>query len=150
MTMALPLRCRDWLNSFHLVLAALALGCLISTSGCGKSSSSSVHGKVTLDGENVTEGNIVFLSQGTSGPKAAAAIAEGVYSLSPQDKLLPGTYRVEISWRKPTGRKIPAADPGVTVDETRESVPAKYNTESTLTAEIGSGDVEKNFDLTSK
>ena len=68
----------------------------------------------------------------------------------PTDKLLPGSYRVEISWRKPTGRKIASADPGIMIDETREAVPAKYNTDSTLTVEIGSGDVEKNFALTSK
>ena len=68
----------------------------------------------------------------------------------PISATLPGKYRVEISWRKPTGRKIPSADPGVIIDETREAVPAKYNSESTLTVEIGSGDVEQNFVLTTK
>jgi hypothetical protein len=33
-------------------------------------------------------------------------------------------------------------------DETKEVVPAKYNENSTLTVEIGGGDVEKDFALT--
>jgi hypothetical protein len=57
---------------------------------------------------------------------------------------------VEINWQKPTGRKIASADPGMTADETREVVPAKYNTDSTLTVEIGGGDVEKDFALASR
>jgi len=118
--------------------------------GCGKGSSPTVHGKVTLDGEAVTNGNISFFSQEVKGPKAAAAIEQGTYAIAPQDKLLPGKYRVEISWSKPTGKKIPSADPGIMADETREAVPAKYNTASTLIAEITAGDAEKDFALTTK
>lgn len=126
------------------------LACFIFAAGCSAKSSSSIHGKVTLDGEPVASGNIVFLPQSMKGPKAAAAIESGVYALSPQDKLEPGKYRVEISWHKPTGKKVLSADPGVTIDETREAIPAKYNSDSTLLAEIGSGEVEKDFALTSK
>jgi hypothetical protein len=122
----------------------------IALAGCGAKSAPSVHGKVTLDGESVTEGSIAFYPQDAKGPKAAAAIESGVYAISPEDKLSPGKYRVEISWRRPTGKKMPSADPGITVDETREAVPAKYNTDSTLIAEIGSGETEKDFVLSSK
>jgi hypothetical protein len=118
--------------------------------GCGTTSAPTVHGKVTLDGEAVTNGNIIFFSQEAKGPKASAAIEQGAYTISPQDKLLPGKYRVEIRWSKPTGKKIPSADPGIMTDETREAVPAKYNTDSTLTAEITAGDAEKDFALTTK
>ena len=106
------------LLSAVLHLSALALLC-----GCGGDASSSVHGKVTLDGEAVTMGSIVFLPTSSDGPKAAAAIENGAYALSPSDKLRPGSYRVEISWHKPTGRKIASADPGMTIDETREELP---------------------------
>jgi len=109
-----------------------------------------VHGIVTLDNEPVASGSIVFLPTAGPGKKAAAAIEQGHYSIPATYSLPPGSYRVEISWRKPTGRQIPSADPGIMTDETREAVPIRYNTESTLTAEIASGDVEKNFDLSSK
>jgi hypothetical protein len=122
---------------------------LIALAGCASEGSSPVHGKVTLDGQPVEAGNIAFLPTAASGRKAAAAIEQGAYALSMSDKLPPGSYRVEIGWPKPTGRKIPSADPGMLTDETREAIPGKYNTNSTLTVEIGKGDTEKNFALTS-
>lgn len=125
-------------------LALLGLLC-----GCSGQKAASVHGQVTLDGEPVSAGSIVFLPAAAGGRKAAAAIEGGAYSIPASEQLAPGSYRVEISWHKPTGRKIPSADPGMTMDETREAVPARYNSDSTLTAEIG-GDAEKDFALTSR
>jgi hypothetical protein len=122
----------------------------LSLAGCTAEKTASIHGKVTLDNEPVANGSIVFLPASGTGKKAAAAIEQGLYSIPAADKLPPGSYRVEISWRKPTGRQIPSADPGIMTDETREAVPAHYNTESTLTRDIATGDVEKNFDLVSK
>lgn len=124
------------------VLALLQTGCA--------EQAASIHGKVTLDGEPVTAGSISFLPASSGGRKAAAAIEQGAYSIPATEKLLPGSYRVEISWHKPTGRKIASADPGMTAEETREVVPAKFNTESTLTVEISGGEAEKDFALTSR
>jgi len=128
-----------------VIFAASAL-----IAGCAKESSSSVHGKVTLDGEPVAAGDIVFLPAQASSRKAAAAIEQGTYALAPSDRLNPGSYRVEIRWPKGTGRKVASADPGMQAEETREAIPAKYNTDSTLKVEIGSGDIEKDFALSSK
>jgi hypothetical protein len=136
--------------SWQPAVSLLAFCLIIGLTGCGAKSTPSVHGKVLLDGESVTQGSINFFSQDAKGSKASAAIENGVYALAPESKLLPGKYRVEISWFKPTGKKVASADPGVVIDETREAVPAKYNTNSTLIAEIGSGDAEKDFALTSK
>lgn len=128
----------------------LALCTVAGIFGCGKSSAPTVHGKVTLDGESVSMGSIEFHPQGSGGTKAAAAIEQGAYAIPATTKMQPGKYRVQISWMKPTGKKIASADPGITADEMREAVPAKYNTATTLTAEIGAGDTEKDFVLTSK
>ncbi len=51
---------------------------------------------------------------------------------------------------KPTGRKVASADPGMTMDETREAVPRKYNAETTLTVDVGATETVKDFALTSK
>jgi hypothetical protein len=144
MTMAPPSARPKPLPQAFALLVVIAVG-----AGCASESASSVHGKVTLDGQPVAAGNIVFLPATGSGRKAAAAIEQGSYALAPADKLIPGRYRVEISWPKPTGRKIPSADPGTQADEMREAIPAKYNTDSKLTVEIGKGDAEKDFALTS-
>ena len=135
-----------FLNLVHV----FSLGVLVALSGCGTKRAASIHGQVTLDGQPITAGNIVFLPTDAAGSRAAAAIEQGTYVISTSDKLLPGSYRVEISWHKPTGRKIASADPGILIDETREAVPAKYNVESTLTAEIKRGDVQHDFALSSK
>lgn len=131
-------------------LRILLVCVVIAACGCGTKNVASVHGKVTLDGEPVAIGNIAFVPPSGSGSRAAASIEQGGYTIPASDKLAPGTYRVEVSWHKPTGRKIASADPGMMIDETREAVPAKYNTDSTLRAEIAGGEVVKDFALTSK
>ena len=132
--------------------ALLCCGTLLLafTLGCAGNAPKSVSGKVTLDGEPVKGGSIVFLPADTAAAKGAAEIIDGSYLIGADSGLKPGTYRVEISWFKPTGRKIPSADPGFTTDETREVVPAKYNINSELTANIGAGENEHSFDLKSK
>jgi hypothetical protein len=118
--------------------------------GCGGTPVAAVHGKITLDGQPVENGSIVFLPAASGGRKAAAAVQQGSYTIPPEDQLAPGSYRVEITWQKPTCRKIPSADPGFSTDETREAIPARYNTDSTLKVDIGPGDVQQDFALTSK
>src|SRR6186713_2840818 len=77
-------------------LVSHALGLLLVVlGGCGGGAAPSIHGKVTLDGEAVTQGSIAFLPTGSGGPKAAAAIEQGAYTISSEDKLVPGKYRVE-------------------------------------------------------
>ena len=134
----------------HILRALGLFGMLFMGMGCGGESTTALHGKVTFDGEPVALGNISFFPSTSDGKKAAAAIEQGQYSIPAEEGLAPGTYRVEVSWRKPTGRKIPSADPGMTIDETQEAIPAKYNSASTLTAEITAGQVEQDFALTSK
>lgn len=131
------------------IAAVILLGLLVT--GCGGSGEGmSVKGKVSLDGQAVDAGSIVFLPSGGAGSKASAAIEQGQYTVPPEEGLKPGTYRVELSWFKPTGRKIESSDPGIMMDETREAFPAKFNTHSTLTAEITSGENVKDFELSSK
>jgi hypothetical protein len=135
---------------FRFGLSATVCGCLLSLSGCGGATSTALHGAVTLDGAPVTNGSIVFLPVAADGPKAAAAIEDGKYTIPAEEGLEPGVYRVEVSWHKPTGRKIPSADPGIMMDETKEAIPARFNTDSTLTAELSAGQAQKDFALTTK
>lgn len=127
-------------------VGALA-GLLAVAAGCGGSSGLAVKGRVTLDGAPVENGSISFFAPG-NGPRAAAAVEGGEYVIPAAKGLTPGAYRVEVTWLKPTGRKIPSKDPGMTADETREAIPAKYNTASTLTADLSPGENVKDFPLT--
>jgi hypothetical protein len=127
----------------------LVLAVLLAAAGCGGSDQSTVKGQVTLDGAPVENGHITFYSTAADGAKAAAAIQNGEYAVPAGHGLTPGSYKVEVSWLKPTGKKVPSADPGFTIDETREAIPRKYNADTTLTVDVGPGETVRNFPLTS-
>jgi hypothetical protein len=128
------------------LLLALAL---VGLAGCG--GGASIQGTVTLDGAPVDGGAIRFTPSGGEGTASGvgAPIVGGKYSITGQ-KFAPGSYRVDINWKKPTGRQIPTpGDPGMKMDETAEAIPATYNSRSTLKEDLTAGSNTKNFDLKS-
>src|SRR5689334_9104257 len=105
---------------------ALFVGLLLTTSGCGPRQNA-IQGEVTLDGQPVGPGSIVFLPiEGTDSRKAAAAILDGRYDIPTDHGPQAGQFRVEISWFKKTGKQIPSADPGMMTEESVEVIPPKY------------------------
>lgn len=124
----------------RFILAGLGfLGCL---AGCGGKDNGlhRVYGTVTLDNAKIKEGSITFVPQaGTKGPSGGSPIADGAYDV-PKDKgLAPGKYRVEIRSSRKTGKKIEVGSPtppGTMMDEVVEAVAPKFNSRSTLEAEI--------------
>ncbi|QVL31052.1 hypothetical protein KIH39_19700 [Telmatocola sphagniphila] len=122
-----------------LALATLACGC------SNEPGTLEVKGKVTLDSQAIPEGRIRFSP--TDGGKAPAEglINYGSYSF----RVLPGKYKVEITSPKPKiDPKVKKVGPGN--DEVVETIPTKYNYNTELAVEIGSGKLEHNFDLKSK
>lgn len=127
---------------FSLAIVAAAF-----IAGCSSSDRRAISGEVTFAGEPVDGGSIVFLPGDDGGTKGAAEIIAGKYEIPPQQGLRPGKYRVEINWAKPTGKQIPSGDPGMTMEERLEVIPAKYNTASELTVEITAGENKHPFHL---
>jgi hypothetical protein len=103
-----------------------------------------VSGSVTFDGQPIPEGDILFITpDGTRGPDPAK-VASGKYEL----KTTAGKKRVEISASRirPGGARGAGGEP---VPE--EYVPARYNTQSELTAEVqAAGKNIFDFELKSK
>jgi len=131
----------------RLAGVALAAVCLALSSGCG-ASRSTAEGVVTYDGKPVTAGVISFLaSDAKAGGSGGGTILDGKYRLPPEVVLKPGTYRVEIRWAKPTGRKI-RSETGEDLEVTEEGLPEKYNARSELTADVKSGSNTIDFNLT--
>ena len=127
---------------------------LIAAAGCGDSGleRAEVHGNVTFDGTPVESGSIAFIpAQGTQGPSAGGAISSGSYHLARADGPVPGPHRVEIRATRKTGQQVEAgegaSDPTAMVDEITMFIPDKYNSQSTLTADVQPGANEFNFDL---
>ncbi|VTS06649.1 hypothetical protein [Tuwongella immobilis] len=135
----------------------LMLGMLIGLCGCGDSGGGiAVRGKVTFDGKPVEDGVILFIPEGASNsgadsyrPKVGTQILNGEYAMEADRGPQTGTYQVSITWEQKTGRKIPSGDL-IPKEETKQILPERYNTKTTLKATISLSDNVHNFDLKSK
>jgi hypothetical protein len=142
------------MNNKRLLVGAFLGLALLLAAGCGSRSGNrlAVSGTVTLDGQPVDGGAIVFLPQGDGAsdrPKTGAGIEAGRYAIPVEKGPLPGMYRVEIRWPKPTGKQIPSDDPPNLMDETRQVIPDKYNSRSKLSCDVQPGKNNFDFPLTS-
>jgi hypothetical protein len=132
--------------------AALALTVTLAfLGGCGGGSGrSAVQGTVTIDGEPVDGGAIVFLPDGEAGQRVPAGgeIVGGKYSVPAERGPFPGKCRVEITWKKKTGRQIVSpSDAPNKVDETVQVVPIIYNSSTTLKEDVQPGSNTFNYTL---
>lgn len=121
-----------------------------AAAGCG-GSKSSAEGTVTCDAGTVDTGSVTFVptSGGDQAVKVSGRVFDGKYTIDESQGLAPGKYKVEINWNKKTGRRVSTGD-GASWDETKEGLPAKYNTQSDLTADVKPGPNTLNFDLKTK
>jgi hypothetical protein len=108
-----------------------------------KAKDAKVQGKVMLDGAPLKAGTITFKPADGKTPITGARIENGNYSLD----LAAGKMGVEISSPKVTGKKT---DFGKGLEIAEELLPPRYNSQSTLVAEVRAGKNTLNFDLTSK
>jgi hypothetical protein len=124
-----------------ILLSALAIG------GCSADTSApldtfprvAVSGTITLSGTPLPQGRIQFdPAQGTTGPTAAAEISEGKFSIEKSQGPVPGKYKIMISSRPPVKIKEGEAPQG-TPKLKPETIPARYNTKSTLETEVPPG-----------
>ncbi len=111
-------------------------GCLAAAllvgAGCRQRETYPVSGKVTFNGEAVSNGEIQFLSADQTGAPAAGRIQNGEYHLQAR----PGSKRVSIRAARAVGGKVP----GALGSAFQDYIPAEFNSESTLTAEVAASD----------
>jgi hypothetical protein len=129
-------------------ITGIVFAAVLFCAGCNSGSSKvKVHGKVTLDGQPVPTGSIAFIPTDGKGQTAGGIIKDGTY----QAEVSVGSMRVEIHYGKVVGkRKLYDTPDSLSVDQTAEQIPAKYNTQSQLTETITGKSSEINFDLQSK
>jgi hypothetical protein len=114
--------------------------------GCA-AKQTTISGEVTLDDKPLEQGTITFVPVDGKTPNVVTTIKAGKYSV----KATPGSMRVQISWQKVVGKRKAyddAASP--LVDEYKEGLPARYNENTELTAEVKNGDNVFNWPLKSK
>lgn len=134
------------------ILVALAIVVALGVlNGCGRSKSGIekvvVSGTVTLDAQPIANGEIRFHPiDGTPGPVSGAPIRDGQYVAQGKGGVPIGTHRVVITGFRP-GKNAAASPEGGAVEQ---YVPARFNDQSILTAEITADTETANFDLKSK
>ncbi len=94
---------------------------------------------MTLNGAPLEQGSISFQPTEGATTSSGAVIAQGAYSISRENGLPPGKYRVVINAVKPgTGVELPEG--GMPGDEVgvppEELIPAEWNTESEHFVEV--------------
>ena len=127
---------------------------LAASFGCGSSDGlnrQAISGKVTLDGDSLTSGAILFEpTSKDSGTAVGATIRQGSFAVSRAEGPVPGSYRVRVY--ASTRKQAPPAK-GQTDRTPRpmvERLPPHYNTRSELRAEVVADRVNRyRFDLDS-
>ena len=125
---------------FFVLLAGV-----LAIAGCGGSSDTRgermpASGYVTVDSEPLQRGRIVFLcDQGDGQLKATATVMGGVFRFTKKTGPLTGTARVEVypaELELEELEMLKKKDPGDGFDYVKVEIPAKFNTASTLTADV--------------
>jgi hypothetical protein len=125
------------------LLVAVLAGC-----GAGGPEIAYVTGKVTMDGKPLPNATVVFVPE-NGRPAGATTNEEGEYVLNfaqGRKGAIPGESVIRIM----TFRDADQDENGQTIPGSPETVPAQYNTESTLTFNVEPGKENvANFDLKS-
>ena len=105
--------------------------CLLIVAGCNEKETYPVSGHVSFGGEKVSNGEIVFIPTDKKIAPVAARIENGEYRL----KATPGAKRVEIR-----AAGIVGAIPGAIGPQYQDYIPAEFNSDSALSAEVQASD----------
>lgn len=162
------MRCKDQLSLLPslMLITVFCFGC----SGSGTEVKlEKVTGVVTMDGKPLANAIVVFIPE-NGNPSTDQTDADGKYELAHRGNAMgaiPGKHKVRITTGKPPAPKAdpdadmanvdPATDAGFEEAGTpkaktakKEPIPAKYNANTTLTAEVKAGENTIDFKLESK
>jgi hypothetical protein len=119
---------------------------LLMLAGCAPKDGQ-VSGTVTVDGEPLAVGSILFVPADGKGQTTGGNIKDGHYSV----RVSPGKMKVSISAAKVVGKKKIYPTPNSPeMPVTVEALPARYNQQTSLTLDVQPGKVAKDFELQSK
>lgn len=112
---------------FGLLAIASLVGCGAAADPLGRQD---ISGEVTLKGEPLDGGSVIFEPEDSSNPTSGgAAIENGKFELPKGRGLAPGEYRVRISAAGGVTERIATEAPGEPVIST-ERVPKNWNSQS--------------------
>lgn len=113
---------------------------MLLAAGCSQSEFVPVTGTVTWNGAPLTDGEVIFTPEDTHTPPGAGKLKDGAFEFLSK----PGKVRVEVQAVRKTGKRHPIHG----FELTELYIPARYNTETELTAEVTPGGANNfKFDL---
>jgi len=125
--------------------------------GCGRGElpRQEVEGAVLINGRPMKTGMIRFVpDSSTKAPAAVGSIVDGFYVMDKKSGPVAGKYRIEIEGQIDAPIEIDdEAAYAAAFDKSKQHplpaqpVPAKYNRNSELTAEVSAGDAANKFDF---
>lgn len=130
-----------------LQVVMLCAACIALT-GCGRHDPRvTIQGTVSLDGQPLSEGEVVFMPDDPALRAEGATITGGSFTI----RVLKGPHRIAIQAHVAEKRKlVPGAPPGASPEfDSRSIIPARYNDKSTLSFTVESSRDRPRFDLTS-
>ena len=131
----------------NVLALGFSLAIALASAGCG--GAASVEGTVTYQGQPIEKGSIAFIAQdgGETPLTVGQEVTGGKYSIAADRGLQPGQYKVEIYGSTKSAAASPSGDPDMQSSAGSNAVPEKYNSATSLTAELKSGENTVNFDL---
>jgi len=137
------------MKTFYHISFLLLLPAVLVFSGCGDNRApAKATGTVSLDGRPVANATVMFSPVSGERNSYGFTDGQGRYELRFTGQLkgaVVGEHRVDIR----TGSSEATSATDETGSGPTETIPAKYNTESELTATLRSGNNTVNFELTS-
>ena len=132
-------------SSQRSLLGLLGLFVVLAAVGCGSDNTLDVTGNVTFDGQPLDEGRILFRMVEGDKKAYSAPISKGAYTL----KCEPGPVTVEVTASRIVPGKFDYSN-GTPEPVGVMYIPAKYNSKTTLKAEVSRSNRTLSFDLQSK
>jgi hypothetical protein len=139
-------------RSFHWLLVTIVVA---AVTGCG-AQTGDISGTVSLEGQKLPSGRIVFLCEGGDKPVLMSSIRDGFYSVNEAPI---GSARVTVETFEITTTRVPNMISSPTPPDQQEEgavgaaymkIPARYKARTTsgLTHDVVSGNQSRDFDLT--
>ena len=122
-------------------------GALFLSSGCGPAGPGkiTIQGVVTLDGQPLSDGQIVFIPTDPALGAAGGAIVDGGFTLSTYK----GPHRVEVNSQKTKAQPVPIGGLPESGLAFVDIIPSRYNEKTTLSFDVQSSQDRPQFTLTS-
>jgi hypothetical protein len=139
------------INKSKILLICIGIVACCGCSEANKLGRKAVQGMITVNGQPLEKGSILFAPEDRNGVSSGAEIVDGTYAIAAHQGLTPGVYTVRIYVTDEAAEAVEPTLPGPGVKTQPELIPPAYNMRSELKLEVNeSEDAVFDLDVVSK